>query len=132
MIRTNGRLCLATAGITEIHGESLISGTAYTGMSQPMTTTAIAAAMQNVPIPNTASALRGWARNPSSSATPPAMAAMGTAQSSDRVGDAQRGDLLDREDDVGQRCGAFVADDLDQLLSGDLHLLGPRTDQAGV
>ena len=57
--------------------------------------------MQNMPIPNTASALRGWARKPSRSATAPAMAAMGTAQSSTVSVMRSGGDLLDREDDVG-------------------------------
>ena len=97
-----------------------------------MRTTAIAAAMQNVPIPNTASALRGWARKPSSSATPPAMAAIGTAQSSTVSAIRSAVTSSTGRTTLGSAAGALVAHDLDQLLPGDLHLVGPRPDQAGV
>ena len=87
--------------------------------------------MQNIPMPNTASALRGWAMRPSRRATPPTMAAIGTAQSQRRPDRVEDADLLDRQLDRGHAADPLVAGELDELGAGDLDRLGALRRSAG-
>ena len=87
--------------------------------------------MQNTPIPKMASARSGWVRTPSTTATSPITAAIGTNHCEHRADRVEDRHLLDRQRHRRQFGDGLVAHDVDHLRSGDLHRPA-RTDDASV